>query len=82
MTPNPQLSHLYDATGKGISTERAKEIMRKLQYDGLIEQSPDAHGYPYFNYIRTNLGKKLVRAISKGKYRLNLAGDAYLQIPH
>ncbi|NIO37448.1 hypothetical protein GTO27_07060, partial [Candidatus Bathyarchaeota archaeon] len=71
-----------DAVEKGIPTERAKEIMRKLEYDGLIEQSPDAHGYPYFNYTRTNLGKKSMRAISKGKYRLSLAEDAYLQIPH
>lgn len=82
VTPNPQLSHLYDAREKGIPTERAKEIMRKLEYDGLIEQSPDAHGYLYFNYVRIDFGKKLTRAINKGKYIFNLARDAYFQIPH
>jgi len=79
---NPQLSHLYDAVEKGISTERAKEIITKLDYDGLIEQMPDAHGHPYFNYIKTSLGKKLLKAINKGKYDLNLAEDTYLQIPY
>ena len=82
VTPHPQLSHLYDAREKGIPTERAKEMIRKLEYDGLIEQSPDARGYLYFNYVRTDLGKKLTRAINKEKYIFNLARDAYLQIPH
>ena len=82
VTPDPQLSHLYDARERGIPTERAKEIITKLEYDGLIEQSQDAHGHPYFNYVRTSLGKKLLGAIDKGKYELNLAGDAYIQIPH
>jgi hypothetical protein len=77
--PNPESSHLYDAWQKGIPTERAGEIITKLEYDGLIEQPPDARGYPYYNYKRTTLGNKLIQAIDKKKYRLNLAKHAYVQ---
>lgn len=79
-TSNPESSHLYDAWQKGILTERAKEIITKLKDDGLIEQSPDARGYPYYNYKRTRLGNILIQAIDKKRYRLNLAKHAYVQI--
>ena len=53
--PSPELSHLYDASEKGIRTERAKEIIDKLEFDGLIEQSLDGQGYSYYCYSITGL---------------------------
>jgi len=73
------MSLLYDAWEKGIPTGKAKEIIEKLEYEGLIEQTPEAQGIPYYNYTRTQLGKKLIKAINTEKYKLDLAGDNYVK---
>lgn len=77
--PSPELSHLYDASEKGIPTERAKEIIDKLEFDGLIEQSLDGQGYSYYYYSITGLGKKLLKAIDSNKYKLNLVKGVYVR---
>jgi hypothetical protein len=77
MVPNPESSHLYDARLKGVPTQRAKEIIDKLELDGLIRQSPDGQGYPYYYYSKTGLGKELLKAIDSGKY--NLANGVYIR---
>lgn len=79
--PNPdyESSPLYEAWEKGISTERAKEIIDNLEFDGLIEQKPEAYGYPYYNLHRTLLGKKLIKGINIGKYVLNNFSKKYVQ---
>lgn len=78
-TPNPRMSHLYDAREKGIPTEKAKMIIEKLEYDGLIKQILESRDYPYFNYVKTKLGKKLINAIRRNKYKLNLSRNKYAQ---
>jgi len=77
--PNPESSHLYDASMKGVSTQRAREIIDKLEFDGLIGQSPDGQGYPYYYYSKTGLGKKLLKATSSSKYKLNLVKGTYVR---
>jgi len=77
--PSPELSHLYDASEKGIRTERAKEIIDKLEFDGLIEQSLDGQEYSYYYYSITGLGKKLLKAIDSNKYKPNLVKGVYVR---
>jgi hypothetical protein len=79
VVPNPESSHLYDAHLKGVPTQRAKEIIDKLESDGLIRRSPDGQGYSYYYYSKTGLGKELLEAIDSSKYKLNLANSVYIR---